>query len=327
MNHKLGILLINIGTPDAPTEKAVRDFLAEFLSDPQVVDYPRWLWMPILEKIILRKRPQKSALLYKKIWTASGSPLLCLMQSMATKLVQKNPGWEVSIGMSYGNPSIGQGLKELREKGVAHLVVFPLFPQYSSTTNLTAILKTKAGLAVGSGFKSVTIIKDYHNHPAYISALAGSLQDAWALTGKPEKTLFSFHGVPKRYITRKGEPYQTKCYDTSSLVSQKAGLQASDTDVAFQSRFGPEAWLDPYTDNTIKTLGEEGCKNLHVLCPGFAVDCLETLEEIAIHGKDIFSQAGGGEFHYIPALNDSDSQIRALAEIIKDSLSKAKRKG
>ena len=320
MDQKVGVLLINIGTPDTPTEEAVRDFLAEFLSDPHVVDYPRWLWMPILEKIILSKRPKKSALLYEKIWDASGSPLLCHMESLASKLGQKMPKWELSIGMRYGNPSINNGLRELREKDVSHLAVFPLFPQYSSTTSLTAIRKTEEEIAGGSGFKSVTIIEEYHDHPAYIAALADSIQKARSLNGTPDKTLFSYHGIPKRLVTKKGEPYQTQCLATSQLTASKVGLKETEVEVSFQSRFGPEAWLEPNTDETLVNLAQEGCEKIHVICPGFSADCLETLEEISIQGKNIFSEAGGKEFHYIPALNDRDVHVQTLAEIIQDAL-------
>jgi len=326
MDQKIGVLLINIGTPDAPTEKAVTDFLSEFLNDPYVVDYPGWLWKPILEKIILRTRPKKSARNYAKIWKESGSPLLYITRSIALKLDQLNPDWQISIGMRYGNPSIKNGLHELRKKGVTQLVILPLFPQYSSTTSLTATLHTEKQIGSGSGFQNVTIIKDYHDHPAYISALAESIQETWSLTGKPEKTLFSYHGIPQRYVTKKGEPYQTQCYATSSLASQKAGLKTGEIAVSFQSRFGPEPWLAPYTDKMLTILGTEGCKNLHVLCPGFVADCLETLEEIAIQSKEIFTQAGGGKFYYFPALNDSDPHIQALAEIIKDALGINKQK-
>lgn len=325
MDRIIGVLLINIGTPDAPTEKAVTDFLSEILSDPYVVDYPAWLWKPILEKIILRTRPKKSARNYARIWE-SGSPLLVITQSIALKLNQIKPDWQVSIGMRYGNPSIKNGFHELKEKGVTQLVILPLFPQYSSATSQTAIRQAKNQIAAGFGFQAITIVEDYHDHPAYISALAESIQKAWSLTGKPEKTLFSYHGVPKRLVTIKGEPYQTQCYATSSLTSQKAGLKGRETAVSFQSRFGPEPWLVPYTDKTLTTLGTEGCKSIHVLCPGFAADCLETLEEIAIQGKETFTQAGGGNFYYLPALNDSDPHIQALAEIIKDALGKDKQK-
>jgi len=186
MDRITGVLIINIGTPDAPTEKAVTDFLSEFLSDPYVVDYPAWLWKPILEKIILRTRPKKSARNYAKIWKESGSPLLYIARSIASKLDQLNPDWQVSIGMRYGNPSIKSGLHELREKSVTQLVILPLFPQYSSTTSQTAIRQAKNQIAAGFGFQAITIVEDYHDHPAYISALAESIQKTWSLTGKPE---------------------------------------------------------------------------------------------------------------------------------------------
>ena len=316
MCQRHGVLLINIGTPDAPTKQAVTVFLSEFLSDPYVVDYPRWLWKPILEKIILRTRPKKSARNYAKIWKESGSPLLYITRSIASKLEKLNPDWQVAIGMRYGNPSIKNGLHELIEEGVTQLVILPLFPQYSSTTSLTALRHTEKQIASASGFHTVTTIESYHDHPAYISALAGSIEEAWSLTGKPAKTLFSFHSVPQRYIKKKGEPYQTQCYETFRLVSEKVGLEVSETAISFQSRFGPEPWLKPYTDETLMTLGAEACKNIHVLCPGFAADCLETLEEIAIQGKNLFTQAGGEKFHYIPALNDNENHIQALSEII-----------
>ncbi|NQS92397.1 MAG: ferrochelatase [Chloroflexi bacterium] len=316
MDQKIGVLLINIGTPDAPTSEAVYTFLSEFLRDPFVVDYPRWLWKPILEKIILRTRPKKSARNYAKIWKESGSPLLYITRSIASKLEKLNPDWQVAIGMRYGNPSIKNGLHELIEEGVTQLVILPLFPQYSSTTSLTALRHTEKQIASASGFHTVTTIESYHDHPAYISALAGSIEEAWSLTGKPAKTLFSFHGVPQRYIKKKGEPYQTQCYETFRLVSEKVGLEVSETAISFQSRFGPESWLKPYTDETLMTFGAEACKNIQVLCPGFAADCLETLEEIAIQGKNLFTQAGGEKFHYIPALNDNENHIQALSEII-----------
>ena len=322
MDQKIGILLINIGTPDAPTEEAVSAFLAEFLSDPYVVDYPGWLWKPILNNIILRSRPKKSAHLYEKIWTSSGSPLLDISQSIQLKLDQKMPDWQTALGMRYGNPSIQTGLELLWSKGVNHLVILPLFPQYSSTTTLTAIRETEKQIKAGSGFKQITTIKDYHSHPAYISALADSIQEARLKNGEPDITLFSYHSIPKRLVVKQGEPYQAQCLLTSELTTKKLGLAAKKTAVSFQSRFGPEPWLSPYTDETLHDLGTAACPSIQVICPGFSVDCLETLEEISIQGKEIFTQAGGKEYHYIQALNDNDKHINALAEIIKDAISK-----
>lgn len=320
MDQKIGVLLINIGTPDAPTEEAVYRFLSKFLNDPHVVDYPAWLWKPILNGIILRTRPKKSARNYAKIWEDTGSPLFSITQSIGNKLEKSSLDWDVSIGMRYGNPSIRDGLYSLHDKKVDHLVVLPLYPQFSSTTSLTSIEHTRQILGTMDGFGRVTIIDDYHAHPAYISGLADSLQQAWKSVGKPEKTLFSFHGVPLRYITKKGEPYQEQCLETFRLVRQEVGLQHEETTLAFQSRFGPEPWLQPYTDQVLSALGTAGCQSLHVICPGFAADCLETQEEIAIQGKKIFLEAGGKDYHYLPALNDSESHIQALIQIVQDAL-------
>ena len=222
--------------------------------------------------------------------------------------------------MRYGNPSIRTGLEHLADAGVEHLVIFPLFPQYSSTTSQTAIEETIKQLDAGFDFKQVTVIEEYHDHTAYIQALVDSIQVEWAVTGKPEKLLFSFHGVPRRYITRKGEPYQDQCCATAALVADRLGLQSDQVMVSFQSRFGPEPWLTPYTDETLEQLGAHRLHSLGVVCPGFAADCLETLEEIAVEGRDTYQEAGGKGFRYIPALNDSSGHIRTLAEIIFDSL-------
>jgi ferrochelatase len=322
MDQKIGVLIINIGTPDAPAEEAVYRFLSEFLNDPYVVDYPAWFWRPILNNIILRTRPKKSAQNYAKIWQETGSPLLSITQSISNKLERSTPGWKVTTGMRYGSPSIGEGLRVLQDLGTTHLVVLPLYPQFSSTTSLTSIDHTSKVLERLPGFRfnRVTIIEDYHAHPAHISALSDSLLQTWRKIGKPDKTLFSFHGVPQRYITNKGEPYQEQCLETFRLVAQELKLQGDEISIGFQSRFGPEPWLQPYTDQVLSALGATGCQNLHVICPGFAADCLETLEEIAIQGKVIFQEAGGKDYHYIPALNDSDSHIQALMTVIHDAL-------
>ena len=320
MNLKTGILLLNLGTPDAPTPEALRRYLAEFLGDPYVVDYPRWLWNPILNNIILRTRPARSARLYASIWEETGSPLLNISQSIALRLNKKNPDLMTTIGMRYGHPSIREALAALQQYGIEHLVIFPLFPQYTSTTSTTAIEHSKQVLQSGFKFKKVTIIQEYHDHRAYITALAASIKQSWDHTGKPEKLLFSYHSIPKRYITRKGEPYRDHCYTTSALTAQLLGLSPDDYLVAFQSKFGPEPWLSPFTDDTLVEMGKKGTPSLNVICPGFATDCLETLEEIAIEGKHQFQSAGGGDFHYIPALNDSDLHIQALSEIVMKAI-------
>lgn len=322
MTKQTGILLLNLGTPDAPTPEALRSYLAEFLGDPYVVDYPRWLWNPILNHIILRTRPARSAKLYASIWQEDGSPLLTITQSIAAKLNQQNPDFHIVVGMRYGQPSVQEALQELQQKDIHELIVLPLFPQYTSTTSTTAIEHVKKSLQEGFNFHRVTFIEEYHDHKAYIMALAASIRQAWQQTGKPEKLVFSFHSIPKRYVTWKGEPYQEQCYTTAALTAQQLELRPEEYQVVFQSKFGPEPWLSPFTDDTLEELGAAKTGSAHVVCPGFAADCLETLEEIAIEGKHEFQSAGGGDFHYIPALNDSDLHIQALNEIILKVLSK-----
>lgn len=320
MNKNVGVLFLNIGTPDAPTEDAVREYLAEFLSDPYVVDYPRWLWNILLKFIILRNRPAKSARLYAIIWQESGSPLLHITESLSEKVAVKSIGYHTAVGMRYGQPSIKSALQYLKRQNIEHLVIFPLFPQNSSSTTQTAIEHTDKILNSDIQFNAVTVVEDYHQESAYIKALATSIKEDWRKNGKPEKLLFSFHGVPLRYITRKGEDYKRQCEKTAELVANNLGLVGDEYLVSFQSRFGPEKWLEPYTDETLRFLGEKKCQSLAVICPGFAVDCLETLEEIAIEGKSEYEAAGGNNFRYIPALNDGNAHVDALLQIIENTI-------
>ncbi|MBN2045743.1 MAG: ferrochelatase [Anaerolineales bacterium] len=317
MNPKTGILLINLGTPDAPTPEAVNRYLAEFLGDPWVVDYPRWLWKPILNNIILRTRPARSARLYASIWGEAGSPLLTITQSIADKLNKRNSDLLTVVGMRYGNPPVREALETLKQEGIRDLIVVPLFPQYSSSTTVSTIEHVRRELEKGFHFQKVTILEEYHDHRAYIQALATSIQQSWQQIGKPDKLLFSFHSIPKRYVTRKGEPYQDHCYVTAALTAQQLGLAPHEYLITFQSKFGPEPWLSPSTSDVLIELGKAKTSSLHVVCPGFAADCLETLEEIAIEGKHEFQSAGGGQFDYIPALNDSVLHVQALGEIIR----------
>lgn len=321
MNYKAGVLLLNLGTPDAPTSEALHRYLAEFLGDPYVVDYPHWLWRPILNGIILRTRPAKSAKLYASIWGEGGSPLLTITQAIAGKLGQHNPDLKFAVGMRYGSPSVREALAALQQAGIQELVVLSLFPQYTSSTSTTAIEHTQKALQEGFSFRKVTFIEDYHDQRAYIQALAASIRKEWEKTGQPEKLVFSFHSIPKRYVTRKGEPYQDHCYTSAALTARELGLSPDEYLVAFQSKFGPEPWLSPSTADTLTELGSAVTGSLHVICPGFAADCLETLEEIAVEGKHQFRSAGGGDFHYIPALNDSELHIQALSEIIRQAIS------
>ena len=257
-SKKTGLLLINLGTPEAPTPEAVRTYLAEFLSDPYVVDYPAWMWQPILNRIILKHRPACSARLYAKVWQEKGSPLLFYTEALAEKMADKRPEMAVAVGMRYAQPSIASALSALQGQGVTHLIVLPLFPQYSETTTGTALAQTREVLDAAS-FQQVSYINDYYDHPAYVQAVADSIRADWAQHGQPAKTLFSYHGIPARFVRRKGEPYLDQCHATSKLVAENLQLAEDAYVVAFQSRFGPEKWLTPYTDETLVALGNEKC--------------------------------------------------------------------
>ncbi len=319
-NKKLGILLINIGSPNSPSEDDVREFLSEFLQDPNVVDYPSFLWKPILNGIILKKRPRKSALLYKSIWQDDGSPIISITNTIAVNLSKQKQDWLVRSGMRYGNPSIQDALKEMADSEVEHLVILPLFPQYSLTTSKTIIDKVNQLINSKHRFPLVTVISDYHQHPAYIHALSETLKASWQSNGRPEKTVFSFHGVPQRYISKKGSPYHAQCLSTVRLIADNLKLSSEEYVISFQSRFGPEKWLLPNTKDTLAELGAEKVKHLNIICPGFAADCLETLEEINIGGREVFQQNGGNSYQYIAALNHQELHIQALIKIIKTAI-------
>ncbi len=316
----LGILLLNTGTPDAPTPSAVRRFLADFLSDPYVIDYPRGLWLPLLYGVILNVRPRRSARLYQRIWGLDGSPILTITGSLRDKLqtafAEQSPGGvQVEFAMRYGEPSIPSILAMLRHSGVKKLIILPLFPQYSGTTTGTSLGKVFETLQSWNWMPGLQVISDYHDHPAYIDAIAESIRSTHVGIGK---LLFSFHGIPQRYVDV-GDPYESQCQHTASLVAEQLDLGSQGWEVVFQSRFGPEEWTRPYTDDVLTSLGEAGTPNVSVVCPGFPADCLETLEEIEYEFQHIFSEAGGGEFTYIPALNDSLVHVNMLAKIILQS--------
>ncbi len=327
MSKSLGILLANTGTPDAPTPKAVRRFLAQFLADPRVIEMPRWQWLPILHGIILNTRPRKSAKLYQRVWDDRGSPLLYHTRDLAVEVEKvlrarlPETSLNVAVGMRYGNPSIKDALVELRKKGATDLIILPLFPQYSGTTSGTIIEAVFDVLKKWRWVPSVQVISDYHDHPAYISAAAESAKAFWAQSQRAEKMLFSFHGIPKDYV-EKGDPYEAQCQRTAALIAEELSLEKDFWLAIFQSRLGRGEWLKPYTDEILAKLGSEKLSGLDVLAPGFAVDCLETVEEIAHEGRKEFQNAGGGDFHYIPALNASSLHIEALSEIILSSWSK-----
>ncbi len=318
--NSIGILLLNTGTPDDPTPSAVRRFLAEFLSDKKVIYYPRWLWLPLLYGVILNVRPRRSARMYHRIWGAEGSPLLTITQSLRDKLhvqlADSIPGYvQVEFAMRYGNPSIPNVLSKFQQSRIDHLIILPLFPQFSGTTTGTTVQRVFDSLKSWNRLPSIQVISDYHQHPAYIGTLAESIRSN---ATSYDKLLFSFHGIPQRYVDA-GDPYETQCRRSASLVAEKLGLQPQGWQVAFQSRFGPEAWTQPYTDQVLESLGNQGVAKLRVVCPGFAIDCLETLDEIEHEGRKTFQLAGGGEFSYIPALNDTNAHVNALTEIILNS--------
>jgi len=316
----IGILLTNLGTPDAPTTTALRRYLKEFLWDKRVVDLSRPLWWLILNGIILNIRPQRSAKLYRKVWTENGSPLMdtSLRQQVAlqAELDSDYPGtFRVELAMRYGNPSIAKGLQVLRDAGCQYVLVLPLYPQYSLTTTESTFDAVSAVMKTHRDMPELSLVRHYHDHPAYIAALAANIREDIEINGCPDKLLFSFHGIPKRYH-ESGDPYPDECRRTAELLAEALKLKDDAWMLTFQSRFGREEWMQPYTDKTLQSLPQKGIKNVAVVCPGFAADCLETLEEISIQNRKFFMEAGGESFRYIPALNDRKDHIRALADIV-----------
>jgi len=319
LQGNFGILLSNLGTPGAPTASCVRTYLREFLWDRRVVDLPRPLWAFVLFAFVLPFRPVRVARNYKKIWLEEGSPLLlysqrqaCLLQrTLREKLGTNVP---VALGMRYGKPSIQHALEELQAAGCQHLLVFPLYPQYSSATTASTFDAVEAAVAKRTSVPEIRRVHSYHDHPKYIEALAQTVTKYWQENGKAERLLISFHGIPKRYEAN-GDPYRLQCEETAQQLVAGLALPEQQYRMTFQSRFGPEEWLQPYTKATLKEWGREGLASVDVICPGFASDCLETLEEIAIQNRRFFQLAGGQQFRYIPALNDAATHIEALAEI------------
>jgi protoporphyrin/coproporphyrin ferrochelatase len=321
----LGILLVNLGTPDAPTTAAVRRYLAEFLGDPRVVEMPRPLWWLILHGVILRIRPARSAHAYQAVWTDRGSPLLDLSQRLADALGERLrtslPGpVHLELGMCYGNPSIPAALARLRAANCRRLLVLPLYPQYSATTTAASFDAVTRELSTWRWVPELRTVNQYHDDPGHIEALAQSIRDYWASHGRPDRLLFSFHGIPKDYFLS-GDPYHCQCQKTARLVTQALDLPRESWALTFQSRVGAKEWLRPYTDETLKAWGAEGVGSVQVVCPGFAVDCLETLEEVAVENRGYFLGAGGRDYGYIPALNDTTPQVQVLADLVRRHVS------
>lgn len=318
--EKVGILLTNLGTPDAPTPSALRRYLAEFLWDRRVVDLPRPLWWLILNGIILRTRPARSAKAYQIVWSDEGSPLMATSRRQQQKLQQQlntiAPGrYVVALGMRYGNPSIASALEELQAANIETITVLPLYPQNSCSTTASTLDAVSDAFRCTRSVPHLRFIADYHDHPLYIRALADSVREQWREREAGEKLVFSFHGTPRRFRDE-GDPYYRQCMKTAELVAGELALSGEQWLVSFQSRFGREEWLQPYTDKTLEQMARDGIKRVDVICPGFSADCLETLEEIAGENRERFLHAGGEELCYIPALNEREAHIAMMAQLV-----------
>ncbi|MGJ8515664.1 ferrochelatase [Carnimonas bestiolae] len=319
---RFGVLLVNLGTPDEPTRPAVRRYLAEFLSDPRVVDLARPLWLPILYGAVLPFRPRKVAEAYQSIWFNEGSPLLVIsrrQQAALKRSLSQQFGFDVPVelGMTYGYPKMEEAIASLQRQNVERVLVLPLYPQYSSSTTASVFDRVAKALKSFTNIPELRMVRRYCDHPDYIEALAQSVREHWKEKGRQGHLVMSFHGVPKRYIEQKGDPYYDECDLTSRSVAKALELDDSEWTMTFQSRFGREEWLQPYTDVTLEEWGkEQRYETLDIMSPAFAADCLETLEELAIQNREGYEEAGGGEYSYIPALNDREDHIAVLADLV-----------
>lgn len=310
------ILLINLGTPEAPSTRAVRRYLAEFLADPRVVELPRLLWMPLLHGVVLNRRPAVSARKYRAIWTPEGSPLLVHARRQAELLgaALGTEGPRVELAMRYGEPTVGDALDRLRAAGCERVLVFPLYPQYAASTTASALDAVAAWSGRARNVPEFRLVKHFHDHPAYIGALASGVRTHWAAGGRGEKLVISFHGLPRAALER-GDPYHCECRKTARLLAEALGLREGEWLVSFQSRFGRAEWLQPYTQPTLVALAQAGTRHVDVVCPGFVADCLETLEEIGIVARAAYLGHGGRQFSLVPCLNESPEWITAMAAI------------
>lgn len=326
----VGVLVVNLGTPEAPTAKALRPYLRQFLSDPRVIELPAWKWQPILNLFVLTRRPKVSAHAYETVWTEEGSPLLRITERQAgglAELLAARVGTpvEVAVGMTYGEPSVATALRRLREAGCGKILVLPMYPQYSGTTTGSVFDAVARELSTWRVVPELRTIQGWHDEPGYVQALADSIREVWERPeaegggGPPEKLLFSFHGIPLRYFEG-GDPYHCLCHKTGRLVAEELGLPEERWLVVFQSLFGKEEWIKPYTAETVSAMARAGVKSLDVVCPGFAADCLETLEEIDVQNRGFFEENGGERFRYVPALNDRADHLRFLADLAERHL-------
>ena len=321
MDNKIAVLLINLGSPEEPNKKALKKYLREFLSDKRVIDLNRFLWLPILHLIILNTRPQKSALLYQKIWDYENnqSPLIQITQKQVKALQLRNPNLHFDYAMRYGKPSIKSKIQELKNQGFSKILFIPMYPQYSEATTASVLDEVMDFFKNDRNIPQWFFVRDWHDNPLYINALADSYKKNQEKFKGAEKLLLSFHGIPKRFVAL-GDEYEKQVLKTAQLFREKLALTEDFCEVVFQSHFGYEEWLKPYCDERILQLAQEGVKNIAILCAGFSADCLETLEEIAIRNKKVFLDNGGENYFYIPALNDSEGQILLFENLIKQFL-------
>ena len=317
-NHKTGVLLVNLGTPERPVCPSLRNYLSEFLMDPRVIELPGLLRAILVKGIIINVRSHKSAATYREIWTEDGSPLMINTVNLGTKTANiLGADFEVEVAMRYGNPSVLSKITALHNKGVRKIIVVPLYPQYSGATNGSTFDAVAKALTKQRWIPSLNFVSDYYQRESYIKAVGDSILAHWQQHGRKQKLIMTFHGVPKKYITR-GDPYQSQCIHSAQAIADYLQLQDDEWKLVFQSRFGAEEWLKPYCDETLKSLPGQGIKSVDMVCPGFSAECLETLEEIEGENKEYFMEAGGEEYAYIPCLNDSDSHAELMKEIVLD---------
>ena len=316
---KKGVLLINVGTPDEPTVKSVRNYLREFLLDPDVIDAPYIIRQLLVRGIILRVRPRKIAPLYQKIWMDEGSPLRVYSDRITKSLNEMVEDIEFEFAMRYGNPSIDKALKRFKNKAISKILVLPLYPQAGSPTTSSTLDAVNSYLSNQNWTPNLRFVSGYHDHQDYVSSLCNSIKNSFSENGTPDKLIFSYHGMPERYLNE-GDPYYCFCHKTTRLVAEKLNLESDFYEMAFQSRFGYEKWLQPYLDDKIPEMANNGVKHLQIISPGFSVDCLETLEEINIQYRELFEDHGGEKFHYIPCLNDSNDQIDMVKNLILENI-------
>lgn len=320
--EKLGVLVVNLGTPEAPETPAVRRYLAEFLSDPRIIELPRWLWNILLHGIILRFRPSRSAKAYQEVWSdETGSPLLSISRQQESALREEltrrfGDQVQVALGMRYGTPSIDSAISELESANVRRMIVLPMYPQYSGTTTASVFDAVTNRLQKTRWIPELRFINQFCDHNAFVQSLAASVRESWEANGRGDLLVTSYHGIPKRYLTN-GDPYHCLCHKTSRLLAEELGIEPDEIRVVFQSRVGREEWLRPYCDETMKTLPQEGIKSIDVLCPAFAADCLETIEEISGENREYFEEHGGERFQYIACLNDRPDFVHFLGGLIE----------